>query len=814
MGQPATPRADTLGRSHGDQLAETLRLFTAAWQDSPPPPDLSRYLPGSAALRRVALIELIKIDLVHRRRYTGQSKRLADYVAEFPELGDRPLPPDLIYEEYHQRRRAGQPVDPGEYTAEFPGQAAELSELLATGEYRSTLFGNRADEKPATVDDIDAGTRIDDFDLLTLLGRGAFAKVFLARQRTMQRLVAVKISADSGTEPQTLAQLDHDYIVRVFDRHILPEPRLRLLYMQYVPGGTLLTVLDKVRDTRPTERTGALLLESIDEVLDDKGEIRPAESAARTTISALTWPETVAWLGTRLARALDHADRAGVLHRDVKPANVLLTADAVPKLADFNISFGANVAGSSPVAYFGGSLAYMSPEQLAVIHPGLPGTAADLDTRSDLYALAVVLWELLTGRRPFDDTATATGPATGRPEVTADAAAKPDTRPPISATRDDTAAGPPHTPAASVTTEPPQPAPGDRTTLEAMLSLRRRGARALPYRDLPPDCPDALRRTLVRALDPDPDRRWAHGADMARQLRICLDPRARDLVDPPRSSLRRRARALLHPIMFLSIAVPNALAIWYSYYHNRVLIIDGLDTGAHEIFQRVAPITYGLAFLAGFVVTTVLTAHLGSVLRGLRRGGSGRDGRGYETATLARARRDTLLLSSRTVLACFLLWAITGIAVPVTVQASGSTLGAAASAHFFGTQIICGAMAMAYPYFLVGSYAVRSLYPAFLPLGGAFGSDVEQLRALDRRSTYFLLLAAAVPLLGAAGATFLPAADVVEVLPALRVLLLGSALAFAVVYLLFRTLESDIAALERVVAHGIAPHAVDSASTV
>ncbi|NKY57921.1 hypothetical protein [Nocardia flavorosea] len=86
---------------------------------------------------------------------------------------------------------------------------------------------------------------------------------------------------------------------------------------------------------------------------------------------------------------------------------------------------------------------------------------------------------------------------------------------------------------------------------------------------------------------------------------------------------------------------------------HRVLIIDDLDPGAHETFQRVAPFTYGLAFLAGFVVTTVLTAPLGSVLRGLRRGGSGRDSRSYDNTTPARARRDTLLLSSRTVPARF-----------------------------------------------------------------------------------------------------------------------------------------------------------------
>src|SRR5262249_13315507 len=73
------------------------------------------------------------------------------------------------------------------------------------------------------LDRIEIGQRIDDFDLLTSLGSGAFARVFLARQRSLQRLVAVKISSDHGTEPQTLAQLDHDYIVRVFDQRLLDE---------------------------------------------------------------------------------------------------------------------------------------------------------------------------------------------------------------------------------------------------------------------------------------------------------------------------------------------------------------------------------------------------------------------------------------------------------------------------------------------------------------------------------------------------------------------------------------------------------------
>ncbi|MFC4123499.1 serine/threonine-protein kinase [Nocardia rhizosphaerae] len=747
MAHPAPPASGVTvqpdrspATSRGNQVADAVERFAAAWQNSDSPPDLRHYLPAAPAIRRVSLIELIKIDLANRWQRGTAPKRLAEYVEELPELRTWPLPPDLIYEEYHLRRRAGGSVDVGEYTAAYPEQAEQLSQLLTTEDYHSTLLG--APAAPAKLDDLDAGQRIDDFDLMTALGRGAFARVFLARQRSMQRLVAVKISHDKGAEPQTLAQLDHDYIVRVFDQRVLDGPALRLLYMQYVPGGTLLTVLERVRATPPEQRDGHLLLDVVDSVLADKGEIQPAESPVRAELAGLSWPETVAWLGRRLAQALDYAGGIGVLHRDVKPANVLLTAEGVPKLADFNISFSGSVSGDSPVAYFGGSLAYMSPEQLSVVHPDRPVAAADLDTRSDLFSLAVVLWELLTGRKPFAD---------------------------------DLAMG------------------GDRTAIDALLDRRAHSPADLPYADLPPDTPAALRRALVRALEPDPAKRWERGADMAQQLQVCLDTRARDLVDPPPGSARLRARSWIHPIMALAIAVPNVLAILYSYNHNRTLIFGKLDVDAQRTYDRVALACYGAGFVIGAIVTVALVMHLWFIMHGLR------TGRVYDARALARARSDTLQLAGRTVLTCFVLWVIAGIAVPVSVQLSGSNLSAEASAHFFLTQIVCGAIAMAYPYFLVSFYAVRCLYPAFLPLGGLGPEDSAQLRALDRRSTYFLTIAAAVPLLGAAGVTFIPSADIASVIVPLRVLCFGGALAFVGVYWLFRMLERDLAALERIV---------------
>ena len=173
--------------------------------------------------------------------------------------------------------------------------------------------------------------------------------------------------------------------------------------MQYVAGGTLQAVLEIIRQTPAAERSGQTLLGAVDKAVEERGESPPAESSQRERLAGRTWPETVCWLGVCLAHALDYAHRRGVLHRDVKPANVLLTAEASPKLADFNVSFSSKIDGANPAAFFGGSLAYMSPEQLEAFNPACAREASDLDGRSDLYSLCIILWELLAGRRPFCD---------------------------------------------------------------------------------------------------------------------------------------------------------------------------------------------------------------------------------------------------------------------------------------------------------------------------------------------------------------------------------------------------------------------------
>ena len=128
---------------------------------------------------------------------------------------------------------------------------------------------------------IQPGDTLDDFQLLSTLGSGAFARVFLARQKSMERMVALKVSTHAGSEPQTLAQLDHPHIVRVYDQRTVTDPPAKLLYMEVVSGGTLQDVIARTRHAYDGKPSGDLLLASIDEKLAATGTPIPESSSSR-----------------------------------------------------------------------------------------------------------------------------------------------------------------------------------------------------------------------------------------------------------------------------------------------------------------------------------------------------------------------------------------------------------------------------------------------------------------------------------------------------------------------------------------------------
>ncbi len=557
----------------------------------------------------------------------------------------------------------------------------------------------------------------------------------------MQRLVALKVStvapaAVKGGEAQTLAQLDHPQIVRVYDQRLLPEQSLRLLYMQYLPGGDLHKVIGRLQPIPSAERTGQWLLRVLDQELRRRGEEPPAGSALRRQLARMSWPEVVCWMGARLAAALAYAHDQGVLHRDVKPANVLLTAEGVPKLVDFNISCCSKLEGANPAAFFGGSLAYMSPEQLEACNPAHPSGPEVLDGRSDLYSLAVTLWELLTGRRPFAEERLATEWS---------------------------------------------------STLADFTARRRAGVEPAVIAQLPSSCPPGLADNLLACLAPDRGQRPESGQELAWQLDLCLQPDARRLLNPPAHGWQKSVASRAVLAVLLATLVPNIVAALINFSYNRQEIVARLP-GGPGIFWRAQLAINGTAFPVGLVALGWVCWPVGRALRRLRRGES------IDGADLLGARRRCLKLGHLAAIMSLTAWLLAGLAYPVSIASAGAGIPALASLHFIASLALCGLIASAYPFFFVTYLSVRALYPALARPGRTTLEEAAGLAGLNRLLGPYLLLAALVPLLAVLALVLIGS----ENRWAMIALSAGGLVGVSVVFVLFRAIQGDLAALARV----------------
>lgn len=202
------------------------------------------------------------------------------------------------------------------------------------------------------------------YELLDVLGQGGQSIVYQARQRGLDRLVAVKImlggqhaSTDDRVrfqrEALAVARLKHPHIVEIHD--VGEQDGQPYCILEYLPGGSLATKLARLPQP-------------------------PGEAAALTEI---------------LARAVHWAHEQGIVHRDLKPANVLLTAEGHPKITDFGLARRMDDdAGLTQTGSVMGTPSYMAPEQAR-------GLTKEIGPLADVYALGAILYEMLTGRPPF-----------------------------------------------------------------------------------------------------------------------------------------------------------------------------------------------------------------------------------------------------------------------------------------------------------------------------------------------------------------------------------------------------------------------------
>ena len=249
------------------------------------------------------------------------------------------------------------------------------------------------------------GSEFLGFRLLAELGSGTFGRVYLALQgRLADRLVVLKIAPHLFDESRTLAQLQHTHIMPIYSVH--QADAFQAVCMPFLGTTTLADLLTDLRQRPALPDSGKYLLDQIKARARlrvgatgfsrvDPGLPGPAE--ARHPLESLNYVDGILWLATRLADGLAHAHGRGIVHRDVKPANVLLTDDGVPMLLDFNLSEDTKLDRSASAARTGGTLRYMAPEQLAASQT----ESGHGDERTDVYSFGVILHELLTGRHPF-----------------------------------------------------------------------------------------------------------------------------------------------------------------------------------------------------------------------------------------------------------------------------------------------------------------------------------------------------------------------------------------------------------------------------
>ncbi len=410
------------------RLEERLEQFELSWaaDRSFAPDEFLDGLSGSARLQTLA--ELVRIDM-ELRSEAHIALELDDYLRRFPDLRDsEQVLGEIAFEDYRLRCSRAVSGDsglksatptPGDYASRYgiktdgwvPPNDEQRESAQSFSTSRSSLVGHKLKMMPET------GDTFCGFRLIGLLGTGACGKVFLARQEDLaNRLVSLKVTTQRSTESSFLARLQHSNVVPVFSVH--ERDNCNAICMPFLGLATLKDILNDVWSQQLTDRPPACLrscqallstvnkhrVDSVLETIPNDQERTGFQQVVQVAPGSHSpwnnqnnsWTDVALNLAVNITDGLAHAHGKGIVHGDIKPANILITDDGEPVVLDFHLSQLAtdDVRNGD---WIGGTLPYMSPEMMEGFDRGTHMS----DTRCDIWSIGVVLYEMFTGEHPW-----------------------------------------------------------------------------------------------------------------------------------------------------------------------------------------------------------------------------------------------------------------------------------------------------------------------------------------------------------------------------------------------------------------------------
>jgi len=343
-----------------------VEAFEQAWLGSRP--KIAEFLQRHPERPQSLLVELVAIDLENRIK-RGEPARIEEYLDTFPAIGDDTTAMrDLVAVEFRFRRRTELTLGVDEYCRRFPEHLAR-PEDLALHASRDAFAAPTSAEAP----ELEPGTDIGGVTIVRVIAEGGMGRVYEALQHMPARPVAVKVMKSGLISRQLLRRFSYEAELLGRLRH----PGIAQVYSSgtYKVGSAAVPffVMELVAEPR------TVVQYALEMGLSTRGRLQLFE---------------------KVCNAVAHGHQRGVIHRDLKPGNILVDGSGHPKVIDFGIARATDAdllltTMQTDVGQLLGTLQYMSPEQFNA-------EIDDLDVRSDVYSLGIVLYELLAGRPPYD----------------------------------------------------------------------------------------------------------------------------------------------------------------------------------------------------------------------------------------------------------------------------------------------------------------------------------------------------------------------------------------------------------------------------